>query len=449
MTDKVKEYLGRLEKAHSISTQNSSYYDTIYANHFNRFRVPQNDKLVELYRRNIFTCANINANGCTRIPLRLYVKTARNDEKTKLVTKSLNPVTRLKLIKGNPTLRSTVDIEEVVEHPAIDLLKTVNDSGFINGYYLALWTYLYMDVCGSGYWLIRDNAFGIPEEIWLVPSQYIEPVRLPNSKKIVDFYRVHNRNKQKTEIYQPHEVISFNNPDLTDPYVSGLGALSAAYEDNTIANQMVAHQESYLENEARPDLMITPKDSEASFGGDVAKRYEKELMLRYGKGRGGGIYVGEEPMDVKEISTPPRDLARLEIPDKAKEQIANAFDVPISLLQNKTVNKATLEAALTQHALMGVSPRLTRVASILNSNYLTRWDTSGRLFFEYDNPVPEDREVKLQENVQLKQTGIITANEARDNYNYPPHPDGDELEAINASSEMKREDKRATGEAEK
>ena len=423
-------------------------YDTIYSNHFKRFHIPQDDRLVELYRRNIYSCANINSNGCTRVPLRLYVKTGRTDTKTKLVTKSLNSLQKGKLLKSSPTLRSAIDVEEVLEHPALDLLRTVNDSPHINSYLLFRWTFLYLDICGACYWLIKDGPFGTPNEIWLLPTHYVDPIREPESKKIVDYYKVNNREASTEEKYPPEMIMPFLNPDLTDPYVRGLGALGASYEDNTLANQLVAHQQGYLENEARPDLIISPKDSEGSMGADMAKRYEKELALKFGKGRGGGLHVSPEPITLNEVGTPPRDMARLEIPDKAKEQIANAFDVPISLLQNKTVNKATLEAALTQHALMGVDPRLQNAQSVLNSNFLSRWDDSGRLFFKYDNPVPEDRELKMQENVQLKQVGIITGNEARDNYDYPPHPDGDKLESINAAADVERQKKRDSGEAE-
>ncbi len=444
----IKKFFS-LSKARSPSVSSFTNSDLVYHNYFRRHRVPANDQLVELYRRNVYSCANINANACTRIPLKLYVKTGRGDAETKLITKSLDTIEKAALIRNNQSLKSALNIEEIIEHPVLDLLKFVNDSPFINGYFLFLWTYLYLDVTGACYWLMKNGTFGVPEELWLLPTHFVEPIREPNSKKIIDFYRVNNRINQKQEKYQPEEIIQFLNPDLTDPYVVGQGSLSAVYEDNMVSNQLIAHQQGYLDREARPDLIISPKDNEGTWGPDVAKQYEKQLMLKFGKGRGGGIHVAEEPISVNEVQTPPRDLARLEIPDKAKEQIANGFDVPIALLQNKTVNKATLEAALTQHALMGVSPRLERVRSILNSRLLPRYDLTGRLFFEYDNPVPEDRELKMQETVQFVQTGILTPNEGRDRHNYPPIAGGDELQPMNVASDIERQEKRDSGEADK
>ena len=78
--------------------------------------------------------------------------------------------------------------------------------------------------------------------------------------------------------------------------------------------------------------------------------------------------------------------------------------------------------------------------TVLRQGYKT-----GTLFFAYDNPVPEDQEAKLQENVQLTMNGIITPNEARKEYNRKPLPDGDALRAINVSPDLARQNKADSG----
>lgn len=431
---------------------------TTYYDGFRRRYVPNNERLVQEYKRTVFACANLNAEAVASTPLKLYLRKTNNGEKSllqcgihtkKLTSKEIDKLAaRADLRK---TLRSFIDLEEVVVHPSLDLLHRVNHTPFLNGYLLSIYTQLYQDITGISYWVIeREPLFGTPYNIWLLPSQYVEPVKEDDSKssKVIDYYSYFPPGVAKEIRYKPEDLIVFKMSSLQNPYVEGVGFLEAAFESNEIDSKLVSLEHGLLHNEGRPDLIIAPK-GDAAFGPDEARRFEKEYQLRFGRGRQGGMWVLEDDVSITPINIPARDLARLEINKWSKNDIANAAQVPFALIADASHNRQQLEAAEVQHARHGVRPRCCRNVAVLNDQFLPLYDETGSLFFAYDDPVPEDKTQKLQENIQLGMNGFKTPNEIREEYNLPPIEGGDELRAINVSPEIMRQNERDSGSAEK
>ena len=98
----------RLSKARpnrsSLNTHGTSqgYYDA-----FRRKIIPSDARLVQEYKRTIYTCANLNANTVVGTPLRLYVKTAAGDRKSILTTKAV-PTRKIDYLQEQPYLKKTL-----------------------------------------------------------------------------------------------------------------------------------------------------------------------------------------------------------------------------------------------------------------------------------------------------------------------------------------------------
>lgn len=427
----------------SRSTDYGSFVDI-----WRKQKAPDDIELVKEYKRIAYACSNLNANACSQIPVRLYVKTGKGDKKARCVTRKLSTKQVDNLQKSpylQKQLRELIDVEEVLEHRILDLLDKVNDFPGCTGNWLRVNTQLYQEIVGKAYWYIVDDIFGVPEQIWIIPSQHLTPFREQNSNKLIDYYKF-NPGGPSEKKYSVEEIIPFLMPNLKNPYVDGLSPLMASWEANSVSNKLIAHEDTFLSNEARPDSIITPtKDN--PLGKDEAKRIEININKKFGKGGAGRTWVSEEELQFTPINYPPRDLARLEIHKWSKTEICNAYDTPLALLEAVNINRATLEGAREQHALNCVKPRLERVVSNLNEDFLPRFDPSGRLFLAYDNPVPEIEEIKLQKWAQLVMNGIATPNEARDDYKLPPLPGGDKLVPINVSPEVMRQNERDSGSA--
>lgn len=407
-----------------------------YIDIFRSKRAPEDYELAkDGYKRIAYACANLNANACAKVPIRLYLTTSSGQRKSKLSTKKIANK-QIDYICKSPTLakqtRTFETIEEVIEHPVLNLLSSVNDFPGWNGFTLRLFTQLYQEVVGKSYWYIVDGPLGIPESIWVIPSQYLHPESNPNSNNLIDYFKYCPGTLYERK-YNLDEIVQFLMPNLRNPYRDGLSPLEAAYEANQVSNKLIAHEDSFLENEARPDLIITPVGTDNAIGEPEAHRLEKTFQKKFSKQRIGGVFVTEEELKITPVNFPPRDLARLEIHKWSKLEIANAYDIPLAFLEGTNINRATLEGSREQHATNAIWPRLERYISLLNEELITRYDDTGRLFFAYDDPVPELREIKLQEIVQLVMNGIFTPNEGREEYNMQPLEGGDDLRPINVS----------------
>jgi len=74
----------------------------------------------------------------------------------------------------DPWLTKAADVEEITSHVWIDLMKNVNPQH--NSRDLKEYTVLYQDLTGECYWWLEKGGLGIPERIWPIPSQFINPV---------------------------------------------------------------------------------------------------------------------------------------------------------------------------------------------------------------------------------------------------------------------------------
>lgn len=419
-----------------------TYYDA-----FRRKAVPDASILVREYKRVAYTCANYNACGLVNGKLRLYLKTNKG-ESSVFRKETLFPVTTEKidylcsLTYLEKNLRSFVNVEEVVSHPILELLDKVNSTPYLNGIKLKELTQLYQEITGKSYWLITNDALGRPNQIWLLPSQYVRPVKEnDDSKKIIDYYEYSPPGFSDSFNYLPNDIIPFLFPSLLSPYLDGLSPLQAAFEANEVNNKLLTHSDSILENEGRPDIILTHADKDAGgFGPDEAERLEKEFKIKFTRGRNGGVWVPTDPVEILPVNIPPRDLARLEINKWSKVELANAFDVPYALISDASHNRQQLEAAEVQHAKYSLRKRFARFVCTLNDQLLTRYDDTGRLFLAFDDPVPEDEEKKYQKIIQFVMNGIWTPNEGRNidgTYGPSSDPNADKLRAANVAVDPK------------
>ena len=118
------------------------------------------------------------------------------------------------------------------------------------------------------------------------------------------------------------------------------------------------------------------------------------------------------------------DLAQLAEMGATKEDVMNAFHVPVSYF-TKDTNLANLQAADHQHKSLAIAPRLTRRDEKLNEQLVPLYDASGRLFLASDDPVPVNQELDFREREIDMKYGIVTVNEVRGERGLRPVPWGD------------------------
>ena len=118
------------------------------------------------------------------------------------------------------------------------------------------------------------------------------------------------------------------------------------------------------------------------------------------------------------------DLAALADMKATKEDIANAFHVPLPFLSGDT-NLANMQAADHLHKTLAILPRLRRRDEKLNEQLVPRFDPSGRLFVASDDPTPANNDFILRQEQADLRTGVRTINEVRTSRGLTPVAWGD------------------------
>jgi HK97 family phage portal protein len=384
-----------------------------------------------------WTCASINAAACANYSPRLYVATHPEQPAPKCRTRALDPGADQRLRSRTilpPHLSKAATIEEVLDHPLLTLLQQVNP--IHNAFDLWELTTLYQEVHGSAYWYLSRDSLGVPREIWVLPSQNVSPWREPDSPNIVDGYVY--RTGTREQRFAPAEIIHFRYPDPRDPYTSGLSPLRACYEQVALLSDFAAMKKAIYENNAIPAAVVSPDEV---MGEEERERLESQWNSKFRRGGSGRVLVGESGLRIQVLSHSMGDLAALADMKATKEDVANAFHVPLSFLTTET-NLANLQAAEHQHQAKAIGPRLQRRDQKLNEQLVPLFDPSGRLFLASDDPVPANREYRLREQESDLKYGVVTINEVRQERGLAPVAWGDTpwLPLSWAPSDYDRED---------
>jgi HK97 family phage portal protein len=392
---------------------------------FRSKRPPTPSELVNAYKAVAYACISLNANAVAKVPLRLYCRTAKGQATVRFwPTRQLESLERSSLmarLHRNRITRSLVGdegVEEILQHPLLDVLDSPNP--YFDGNALIQFLARSLDTIGSVYWYPeRPGPEWAPTEIWPLHSQYCFPTK-GFDRQIIQNYTYF------ADQFSADELIRFRNISVRDPYLSGYAPLHACFEQLGLIDYYTAVIESTLKGGARPQGMISPE------GGDKMplsraerERIELDVNNRFGSGNQGRIWVTDGAVKFTQLTYPPADLAGLEISKDARLLAANCFDVPISMLENESSNKATASEGATQHQRNAVGPRCALIAAAMTHQMARKVDP--RLFFAFDEVVEKDRQKDAQVHKIYLDVKVVTPNEVRAQIGLEPREGGDEV----------------------
>jgi HK97 family phage portal protein len=408
-------------KSMPSSLTGGQWSGTSYVDAYKRNREPTPNELLAELKSTAFACISINASVCASFEPRLYVTTHEGQPEARCLTKALDRKTehRLRHLKNLPArITKARSIEQVLDHPLLTLLGNVNPAH--NAFDLWELTTTYQEVHGSAYWLLDIGPLGVPEQIWILPSQNVTPKRNPNSANLVDYYEYTTGHNQQR--FSPGQIIHFRYPDPRNPYTAGLAPLRACFEQASMLSEYAAFKKARFENRAIPDAIVSPDET---VGEEERDRFEAQWNSKLRRGGNGRVVVAETGLKVQLLQQSMGDLAALAEMGKTKEDICNAFHIPVAYFTSQT-NLANLQASERLHMTKAIEPRLTRRDEKLNQQLIPLYDPSGRLFLASEDPVPVDADQSIaQETLDLKY-GVVTINELRGERGLPAVDYGDQ-----------------------
>jgi len=355
---------------------------------------------LEELRHTAYACASLNAAVCASYPPKLYTLVGTG-ETPRLATRRLRGEALERLAWPGGGIPQGVEVRQVEEHPLLDLLAEVNPEQDAQ----ELWelTTLHQECAGSAFWLLEGDG-PVPSAVWVLAP---ERVKLERDGALMTAYRVGG--PAGLVDLSPEQVIHFRYPDPRDCYGKGLGPLQAVLASARLASQFVAYKRGLWENAALPGVVLTP---EAPLGDEERERLEAEWNAKFRKGGNGRVLVADSSLKVSVVQNSLADLAALAEAGATKEDIANAFGVPMAYLTKET-NLANLQASDRQHLGLTIRPRLRRRDQRLTRTLARRADPTGRLFFASEDPTPVERDYALRRQELDMAQGVRTINELR------------------------------------
>lgn len=314
---------------------------------------------------------------------------------------------------------------QIFDHPLLTLLDKFNDTTTkSDGIYT---TQTHRKLTGDAFWYTPLNG-KIPTAIHIISPDKVtlDIGDVGRGEPMVKGYLYKDTidGKEIKIEYRPEEIIQFKKPNPRNQF-RGLGVVEAIAD--TIDTDVLVNltQMNFFKNGAITNFVLT---TEGKLTDEQLKKFKAEL-----KANNGGARKAFEAMILSgglkpaNISFSNRDLQLNDLLAWYRDKIMVGFgNTPASIGVIEDVNQANAEATLASWKRTTVKPDMDAFVGTLNEFLVPKF--GDNLVLGYVNPVPEDKTDDIAEAVQLKQSGIITLNEARELVGYDTVPQGDEFQ---------------------
>jgi HK97 family phage portal protein len=297
------------------------------------------------------------------------------------VNRADNPLARTKAIKR---LLTEGEIEEVDNHPILDLLYDGND--FMTGSTVRQLTQVYQDVVGEAFLMYERGAGGVPIALLPVPRTWVEKIATPDQPTYIishDSYR---------EEFDASEIVYFQAPNLRDPYGRGVGTAAALNDELATDEYAAKHTRKWFENSARPDLIVTGPGLEKA----ETRRLENKWRAKFQgfKNSFAPAFLSTE-VKIHELNQTFQSMQLRELREFERDTIIQVYGVPpeiLGIVENS--NRATIEAADYLYGRWVVAPRCEYTREVLQVRVMDV-EFDGAIL-AYDSPVAEDKTHQLE-----------------------------------------------------
>lgn len=333
---------------------------------------------VEQYKSWAYACINKNAFSVAKCELKIYKTIMRDGIK---------------------------DLEEITEHPFNDLIKNVNP--FFNKFELMSLLVIFLDLTGNAYWWIIKDQLGVPRAIWNIPSHWMRIV--PSQDKFISGYVMSVPNNPVPVPFDESDIIHFKYPSPFSLFY-GMSPTLAAYYGIDLNNESKTWGINYFKNNAQPAGILT---TDNLINEIQHKRLTEMWNSRYqGSENAGKMAILHSGLKYQQMGNSLKEMKFEETARGIRDEILAMYGVPASKLGLvEDVNRANAEANDYTFAKETILPRLMLIEEKLNEKLAPLYDE--KLIIKFENPVPEDRQYRLQEIQTHLSTGYSTIDEER------------------------------------
>jgi len=301
---------------------------------------------------------------------------------------------------------------ELENHPALDLLNKVNPFQTRYEFFQLLVTY--RQLVGDSYIILNYARNGYPVEMWLASPSYMKIISHPT--QYISHYEF-ERGENKTR-FELNEVIRIKDPNPLNP-LAGLGSVQPIASDLDSERHAASYQNKLFYNDARPGLIVSVKDSDPGpEAKDEIVKYWNQQYRGVSKAYKVAFLFGDATPHMVTLSN--KDMDFKELRKYSRDTILGTKHIPLSVMGiTENVNRANAEAGEYTFSKRVIKPELTQIKEALNEQLCPLFGEG--LEFDFDDPVPANREQMVDETSRLVTAGVITREMAcqKLGYNIP------------------------------
>ena len=408
------------------------------------FKTRRQADLIKQYKGWVYACVNKNANGVASPAMEgaLYKRTPEKqaasgkrivkmgDHRARYVNeKTYQAVRENKAV--TKYLKKGMEIEEIPDHPWLDLMSAVNPHK--NQWDLIFGTVLYLQLAGDAYWWMVPSKLPsaaiagrtIPAELWLLPTQYMTPLK--DKDNFIRGYKM--KIGAAEEIFSPDEIVHFSNVNPNDMW-RGMSPLEAAAVSVDIDNQKKSYTYNFFKNWAVPPVAFKlPYDKTTGKGvtwdGPKWKKFKRQWQrIHGGPEKAGGMALLEGGLEIENIGFSPKEFFYLLKDKPSIEELAAIFGVPVYKLTGEGTDRRNADQDDYAWLKDTIKPILMNIEQKINEQIMPIYDPN--IFYAFPNIVPTDKEFQLKENTALIHIAK-TVNEIREEMGKDAVEGGDEL----------------------
>lgn len=298
----------------------------------------------------------------------------------------------IRLTKGNrsqrhaqlKTYRKNADVQEITDHPALDVLFGGNE--FLIGSTNFQLAQIYYDLIGESFMMKERDVLGTVVALWPVPPHWVRSTPTPAQPY---FEIQHGAEASRVPM---DDMLWMIDPSPLEPYGRGAGGGKAISDEIQTDEFASKHIKAFFYNSARPDIIISGDGLDES----NTKRMEQGWLDRHqGFWRSYKPFFVSKNIQIKELSQTFQAMQMTDLRKFSRDSIHQFWGVPPEILGiTESSNRATIDAADYIFGRHVVQPRLEVLRSVLQARLINEYDE--RIVLEYDSPVAEDKEHKLK-----------------------------------------------------